>query len=87
MGAVVSPLPVSDIFLAAGLCKWDRIAKYGKGIRGKENRIWGGRRKRTGEFIKYRNLFMKARKEGPRVYVVRSPVNYRQLCLTLNCVQ
>lgn len=37
-----------------------------------------------GKLVKYRNLFMKSIKEGWWVYIVWSPVNYRQLCLTLN---
>lgn len=59
-----SPRYLSVIFfLAAVVCKWDRIVKYDKAY--KESYAWGGRRKRIlygglREFIKYRNLFMKS---------------------------
>lgn len=62
---------------------------HGTGVQGKENQIWGAWRKVIiyrdfGEFIKYRNLFMKSWKEGLWMYIVWSPEHYRQLYLTLN---
>lgn len=45
VGAIISPLPICDIFLATALCKRDGLVKYRKGMQGKKSCAWGGRRK------------------------------------------